>query len=420
MRRPGKSKSHKPSSESLRLIHLAQASVTAGSRIEQRLWERQLDQALHRQMTGNHQNHIDGALEFLFSSAPAAYEALMDAAESSSESCSVEHHGATYDALLVALPVLAWTRYTIASGPITPDVAASLSAQLHGHLLAPGVKLSLAPTMYAIDQLPRDHASTYTLLQRMAACALDGKPVKGPAEAPETAPFLADVRYFLAALVVEPGGAFFRWQTAAPGTDILAERETAFDHWRLQIKPSVERLLPGCAIEMLLPEAYFVACREADKCIRPISVQAAVHYLTQLLSLDPSGLSAIIGGFASDESGEQIEEYRISFTQRQQSEVIYGIIWPLYGEESGEEEPLDSLMARELIAGKPDQPEDQTPMQQIIGLLREAGITDIRHHHELFAMEFCDDCGTPLFCDADAELTHPEMPDEAAAPSHLH
>ena len=32
-------------------------------------------------------------------------------------------------------------------------------------------------------------------------------------------------------------------------------------------------------------------------------------------------------------------------------------------------------------------------------------------------MEFCDDCGAPLYPNAEAELVHAEMPEQAAANS---
>ena len=422
MRRPGKSRSHKPSGDSQRLIQLAQATLAAGSRVEERLWERQLDALLHKQMLGGHQQSIDSALDHLFQHDPAAYEALMDSAESASESCTLEHDGKQHEALLIAVPILAWTRYTIQSGPIPQELHHTLAAHLYAHLLAPGTSLALAPMLYAIDQLPRSHAETFSLLQKMAISALDGKPLRAPANPPQTAPFLADTRYLLAVVVTTPGGPYFRWQVADAVADIAAARTEAWQQWQAQTQPNIERLMSGCAVELLLPEAYFVACREGDKRIRPVSIHAAVHYLTQLLSIEPNALSAIVAGFGNEHGETRIDEYRIAFRLMQEREIIYGIVWPLYGDESGDEEPLDSLMARDLIAGKPVSREEQTPVQQIITLLRESGIADIKHlASEVFPMEFCDDCGSPLFADQDAELVHAEMPEDITeAPTHLH
>ena len=71
--------------------------------------------------------------------------------------------------------------------------------------------------------------------------------------------------------------------------------------------------LPGCGIELLLPGAYYVACREADKAIRPISLRAAVNYLTTALAVEPGQLEVVIAGFGDEANGMRIDELRISF-----------------------------------------------------------------------------------------------------------
>ena len=88
----------------------------------------------------------------------------------------------------------------------------------------------------------------------------------------------------------------FGWQASLHP----AERAEALAHWRTQATPNIVSLLPGCGVELLLPEAYYVACREADKEIRPASIRAAVNYLTQTLGVEANSLRAIIGGFSED------------------------------------------------------------------------------------------------------------------------
>jgi len=168
----------------------------------------------------------------------------------------------------------------------------------------------------------------------------------------------------------------------------------------------VQGLMPGCGVELLLPGAYYVTCREADKAIRPISLRAAVHYLTHTLGTEAEQLQVVIAP-VGDEAGElRVDEFRVSFGPADSNDVYYGVVWPLYDEESAEE-MLPSLGLRR----GPNAP--LTPQQLIITILREAGITRIHQVESVMSPEFCDDCGSPFFCDIDEEMVHAEMPEDA-------
>ncbi|GIZ52573.1 hypothetical protein NCCP691_25870 [Noviherbaspirillum aridicola] len=395
------------------MVSAAQGMVQSASRVEERLWEHALDSLLHKTLKGSHQESLDAALDHLYRTDLAAYDALMEAIEAGSESCTVEHEGETWQVLLIAAPILAWTRFSIASGPIGEEMRTTLNAHLHGHLLADGARLALAPTLYSIDQLPRTHAETYSLVHRMAQAAVKGTALRAPASGQETAPFLADTRYLLAAVAAPAGKPMFVWQADLNP----AGRDQALERWRKQAAPNIGTLLPGCGIELLMPEAYYIACREADRQIRPISIRAAVHFLTNAIGIDASGLRAIIGGFSED--GERVDEYRVGFTLRQNPEVIYGVVWPLYGQEDDEETAANSFEG--LTAPEVLETELRTPVEEIVALLRACGVTHIKRHTEHFPMEFCDDCGAPLYPDADAELVHAEMPEDVpTSTGHFH
>lgn len=415
MRRFSKSSSNKLSADSQRLVALAKGSAQASSRLEERQWESSLDVQLQKLLKGDHQDPIDAALEYLFRADLNAYDSLMEAVEAGSESCAVERDGVVYDALLVAAPILAWTRFSIASGSISSEMRTTLMAHLHGHVLADDTLLTLAPALYSIDQLPRTHTETYALTQRMAQAAVKGSTLKPISNAPETAPFLADTRYILAAVAAPKGQPLFRWQVSQNPE----QRAQALTQWQNQAGPNVLSLLPGCGVELLMPEAYYVACREADKQIRPASIRAAVHYLTNALGVDPTSLRAIIGSFGEDPVAGRVDEYRIGFTLRQNTEVVYGVVWPLYGQEDEDENAMASLegvMAPESVAE-----ELRTPIEEIVTLLRACGVTHIKRHAERFPMEFCDDCGAPLYPDADGELVHAEMPEDVpTGTEHFH
>jgi len=417
MRRPSKDSSHKLSAESQRLASISQAIVQAASRVEERSWERQLDTQLQKLLKTNHQDSIDAALNVLFKDDLAAYDVLMDSVEAVSESSTMveQQDGGDliWQALLVAAPILAWTRFSIASGAIPAELLSTLSAHFSAHLLAQGTRMAMAPTLYAIDQLPRTHAETYAMTHKLAQAAHKGTAIKAATRAPETAPFLADTRYLLVAIVAPQGAPLFRWQEPQHHVNFAAERANSLEQWRAQATANVARLLPGCGIELLLPEAYYVACREADKLIRPISIRAAVHYLTNTLGVEASDLRAVIAGFGEESADGQIDEYRVGFTLRQTTEVVYGIVWPLYGQEDENGTPMEGPLTAS--------PTPLTPINEIIAHLNEAGITHIKRINEQYVAEYCDDCGAPLFADPTGELVHAEMPEDTpAGTEHFH
>ena len=285
----------------------------------------------------------------------------------------------------------------------------------------------MIPMLYSIDQLPRTHVDIHALLQDMTQAALHNQPLTAPVKPPETAPFLADTRYVLAVITGAAGKPLFRWQMPAAGNggSVVTQRQAALQAWQIQAAPHIARLLPGCNVELMLPEAYYAACRAADKMIRPASVRAADYYLTQTLNLASTDLHASIAGFGEDGVDAQIDEYRIGFSVGQNPDVVYGIVWPLYGEEDPDElmtmpsgsgdAPLAATAGGSVDAGP------STPLEDILNALRETGIVNIKVHDEYFAMEFCDDCGAPLYADRHGELVHAEMPEDTPTTStHLH
>ena len=61
-------------------------------------------------------------------------------------------------------------------------------------------------------------------------------------------------------------------------------------------------------------------------------------------------------------------------------------------------------------------------MALIEATLREAGVASVLMLDQRFPLEFCDDCGAPLYPNPEGEPVHAELPEEQAesAPRHLH
>lgn len=378
-----------------RLVADSISLAASGSQIEDLFWEDRLNLRLMRLLKSQNQNVIDAALDQTFRINTVAFEVLADSAETLAESLVMEHEGEQWDVLLLALPIVAHTRYQIPSGPLSVGTVEAAASALHNAIASPDARLAIVPWLYSIDQMPHSHCQTRLLTEALATAAIAGSEIKLELrDMSETIAVLADPRFIIAAIAARSGAPLFRWQSEPPAR---IERGMSLIGWQNAMQDSVLALLPGCEFELLLPEAYFTNCRLADKHVRPLSIRAAANFLESTLGILPAGLSCVVAAFGE----EQADEYRISFSAKGSSEIMYGVIWPLYDRESVANDALNDVS------------EDESPIKKICDALRDAGIEDVFRHAMLFEPELCDDCGAPLFPDRSGEAVHAEMPDDA-------
>lgn len=379
---------HNPATEEL--IRLAGSAAQSSSRIEDEFWQKRLAAAIDRLLADGDDATLNGTLDHLYGAGGRAYDELADMVESCCESRRLDT-GAAQDVVLFAAPLLAWSRFVIPSGAIAAEHLAALRVQLQAHVLAADAKLGLTDYLWSPDQLPQSYSETAQLTEKLAKAALHGKDLKlDTAAMPETTNFLSDTRYVIGAVAAPRGAALFRWQED-DGT-----RTEALKQWRAQGGDAMRPLLPACAMELLLPQPYHAAAREADRASRPYSLRAAVAFLQTTLNIAASDLRAVLAPYYD----RQIEEFRIGFTLADSTDVVHGVVWPL-------------LEAEDEAADMP---------AQIEAVLSEAGLREIIALDHRFPMEYCDDCGAPLYPNPDGEPSHAELPEEQAeaAPRHLH
>lgn len=390
MKRNRPSRRNKQSPDAVELVRLATALSNSACRVEDGFWELRLSRLVERLLTDRDESSLIGALDQLYSDGSRAYDELIDIVESAAETVRAES-GNGHDAVMIAVPVLAWSRYQVPAGTIPAAQLQDLRVHLQAHVLAADARLGIADFLFSPDQLPQSYIDTATLAERLAKAALHGKDLKlDPTQLPETVNFLSDTRYVLAAAAAPRGTPLFRWQ------EDDQTRDGAFLRWRDQGGEALRPLLPACAIEMLPPSAYHSAVRDADRASRPYALQSAMAFLQTVLNRPAQDFRAVVGAYYDRE----LEEYRIGFTARGNADVIHGVVWPLL---EAEDESADSLA-------------------QIEGVLREAGVKDVVVLDHRLPLEYCDDCGAPLYPNPEGEPVHAEMPEEPtdAAPRHLH
>lgn len=378
-----------------RLIALANGLNASGSVTEDRYWESEVSALASRLLENGNDAPIDGALDHLYQTNLGAYDTLIELVENESESVAVMQGDRAWQALLVAAPIVAWSKYSIPSGTITRDDAEALKVQLQAHVLADGARLSLVPYLYSIDQLPRQYSELRRLAARLADAAVTGEvPRLDLSRLPETAHLLADTRFLVACAAVPRGQPLFRWQEDASGH---AGRTGSLEQWIAQARPTLSKLLPGCVFECLLPDAYYVNCRESDRRVRPFGIRAAAAFLENALAAKPADLQAVVAGFGE----ERIDEYRVAFSLQGESDVAHGVVWPLYGREDENAHP--------------------GPIDEVLAQLASVGLTEVKRLSGTFTPEYCEDCGAPLFANAEGEIVHAELPEEAdTQAAHFH
>lgn len=386
-----------------RLVALSLALHSSGSRVEDRYWETELATLLIKLMRAKNDVAIDAALDHLSSTHLGGYEVLIEQAETLSESCVLEHAGKRYDVILLVAPLVAWTRYSIPACEIATSVTQALREHLQAHVLATGAQVALMPHLASLDQMPRTFCETWDWLQKLGHAAL-GTLYSAPTlnTEPDAFNMLADTRYLVGAVAVPEGQPLFRWQQE-PG-ELGEGRTVCLERWTEHSKPIFTHLLPGCGFEILTPDAYYVSNREADRRVRPLSVKAAVSWLGAALNIEAAQLRAVIAGCGE----RRADEYRIGFTQKNETEVVYGCLWPLYGRE--DDQPLLE-----------HEPPALETVEEIAALLKECGVNDIRRLPGILSPEFCEDCGAPYFPNPNGEMVHAELPEDAeTAPAHFH
>lgn len=379
-----------------RLVSAALGLANSGSRLEDRFWEAQMAVRIERMLDGGHVQSAHDALDRLNQTDGEAYGALIEAVEEAAETVSIEVEGERWDALLVAAPLVVWTRFRIPSGPISADATQTLAAHWQAHTLAAPTRFRMLPYLFSIDQLPDDYAELRRLARRIGQAAVSGQPARIDARSlPETADMLADTRFLLGVVATPAGAPVFRWQEAEAGDH--TGRVSCLEQWIAQARPTIEPLLPGCGFECLLPDAYHLNLRESDRRVRPYSIRAAVHFLTHALDVEPGDIKATVAGFGH----EHLDEYRIGMSIRDEDEVAHGVVWPLLGAESDQDDP--------------------SPIEQIREVLREVGVGEVRLWRDLSEPEFCEDCGVPLYPNGKGEIVHAEMPGDVEPEStHFH
>jgi len=396
MRRNRASTRARQSVDAETLVKMARRLSESGSRLEDQLWQRRMIETINDRLARRNDDAIDGALDDLARTSQRAYDDLADLAESCAESTQVQIDGRPHDVLLLALPLLAWSRYKLPVTTLATPVLENLRTQLSGHLVARGARVALADYLFAIDQLPEAFSDVRRLTEQLGDAAAESIALHiDPRKLREPVAMLADTRYLVAAIATPAGGPLFHWQELGVDPDA---KITALSSFREQAASALQPVLTGCRFRVLSPTAFHSSLRFADRELRQFSLEAAVSFLKLAYDFAPQSLLAAAGLF-EDPQGNSGAEVRIGLAKTSDDEsVVEGVVWPLLGDD-----------------------EEQT-LEEVEKALQALGVQRAAMHAHRFPLEFCDDCGAPLFPNAAGHVVHAEPPEDAedrpATPLH--
>ena len=89
------------------------------------------------------------------------------------ESTQVQFDGKAHDVLLLAMPLLAWSRYKLPATTLSSSVLDNLRTQLSGHLVARPARVAVADYLFAIDQLPEAFSDVRRLTEQLGDAAAE-------------------------------------------------------------------------------------------------------------------------------------------------------------------------------------------------------------------------------------------------------
>ena len=135
------------------LSWLATGLAQAGSRVERSYWHQRLQALVEQLLADEDDESLNTVLNRLSESEPVAHDALMDTIESAVESTTAIIDGQPHDVLLIACPILTWSRYTIPTPVLSAKDRLVLTEVLKNTVLTRHVRLRERGRRVAVDDL---------------------------------------------------------------------------------------------------------------------------------------------------------------------------------------------------------------------------------------------------------------------------
>lgn len=348
------------------------------------------------------------SLDNLWEQDTPSYELLAEYIESCVQS-TVNADGKI--STLFAIPILVWSSHNLPCEPLSPTILLALKQALKQYWLNDSVDCYISNTVYMPDHLPDNFYDTYGLSRHYFEQSMHSDGIllsKRKVQSKKIADvihqadeinshahtanhqILADNRFILVVLSHLPDINPLKLLLDNQGLPNLALQESM---WHESVQALFTAYFIGCTYDILVPQPYYEANRNAELAIRGFSLHAAVLTLMTQMDITADDLRVVIG--ACHQS--QFEEYRISILLKDEEEVLQGVAWALLGRD--------------------EQPEDL--LAEILVHLKKLGINRIRLLEDILSIDYCEDCETPLFPDMSGDMVHISPLEDDSNPSRF-
>ena len=364
-------------------MRLARVCSESASRFEDRLVDAALEAKCRQALDKGEDSDIESALAQLKKEESSAYDELLSMAEDCAQSLIKPKS----TSLLVLIPILAWSRYRIPFGKLPDAMLEGIAKLYQQYFTQANTRIRIGSSLVSSDHLPEGLGPVRKLLTQFAAGS--SRKTIGVTEiaslmTQNPPPDFSDSR-FLVLSVTAP-----KLEDLFPAfTQDREEYARNFMEFALGCHRLLEPALVGCVFQVQYPCAFFSAWRQTDASMQVFALKALVDFVC-CMGFVPRQLIATTAVFFHPQPNDTdpTNEVRIGISlATQPNRIIAGVVWPI-----ATGEPEDSQQA----AGQ---------------ILSACCIDKIVTLDQTFPMEWCEDCGAPLYAAPNGLVTHIELPE---------
>ena len=367
------------------LVQIALQAADSSSIYEDALCDEALEQAYNSIFATGEDSEIESALHSLKADEDSsAYDALLAMAEDCAQSYSDER-GCHQ---LVLIPLLAWSRYQIPSGKIDQNSLKGIADALRDRFATPEASVTMGDSLISADNLPEQLIAVRDLLLSLTSGRVHHGRVVSIAKLLKNSPpnDFSDSRYLVAAISAPSPSSLF-----APQQRSYIERMRAIMEFSMAVHDILWPSMVGTVFQVQAPSGFYTAWRQTETSMRVFCLKSLISFVC-CMNYEPQNLlitTALFTKPGEPAEGENNSEIRIGVSTADRPEaIIAGVVWSMVNEDP------DSLQ------------------QFAADILRTENVNQIVSLDQVFPMEWCEDCGAPLYANSEGHVVHIEMPEE--------